>query len=195
MDIVHAEKYYSKIKERFPYLSEKQIENIVKHGLRTFYAYNKIGADTYVQSNYFVAYFGKLFNNNKIYARYALIKKRIKVRILYKFKKTPFNGKYYFGMDEETYKKYSSQIQNARRKTLKMEELVAYKILDEAKLFAYKYIFEWDHEEGKFVERFHDKRIKNFRLIEIRNKDYKWQPVSTKSKHEKNCNKRVSRRA
>ena len=31
MDIVYAEKYFKQVRERFSYLSEKQIEKIVKY--------------------------------------------------------------------------------------------------------------------------------------------------------------------
>ena len=70
MDIIYAEKYYKQIKERVPYLSEKQIDKIVKYGLRSFFAHNKLGADILLKSNYYTAYVGRLYNKMDLFARY-----------------------------------------------------------------------------------------------------------------------------
>ena len=101
MEIVHAEKYYKQIQERYPYLSEKQIDKIVKYGLRSFFAHNKFGADILLKSHYYTAYVGKLFNQVQLFAVYRIIKMKLKLRIKYKRSKQQFNGKYYFGLKKE----------------------------------------------------------------------------------------------
>ena len=96
MDIIYAEKYYSQIKERYPDLSEKQIDKIIKYGLRSFFMHNSYGADVLIKSNYYTAYVGKLFMDESIFKKYRGIKNKIKLRIKYLRAKTKFNGKYYF---------------------------------------------------------------------------------------------------
>lgn len=66
MDIINPEKYYKQVQERFPELSIKQIDKIVKYGLRSFVGHNAIGGDVFLKSNYLAAYCGKLFFNKTI---------------------------------------------------------------------------------------------------------------------------------
>ena len=198
MNIVHAEKYFEKVREKYPDLSYKQIEKIINHGLRTFYGYSYLGADILVKSGKFSAYFGKWYNNDNVFRRYKLLKLRVKARILYKLKNKIYNGKYYFGMTKEEYEeKYLPLLKNKiRRKTLHFEHKCLYLCLDEARAFNGNYLFEVDIPEKEgFIKWINNDDIKNFRLIEIKNKDKRWEPVSKGSKNEKKYNKRMKRRA
>lgn len=106
MEIINPEKYYKQVQERFPELSIKQIDKIVKYGLRSFLGHNVIGGDVLLKSNYFVAYCGKLFMSENVYKKYTRIKKSIKARIRYRRAKKIYDGRYYFGMMKKDYKKY-----------------------------------------------------------------------------------------
>ena len=192
MDIVYAEKYYKQIQERFPYLSEKQIDKIVKYGLRSFFAHNKLGADVLLKSNYYTAYVGKLFNKMNLFAYYYNIKMKFKLRIKYKRSKVPFNGKYYFSMNEEQYQFYFGKGKNKQKK-IKFERLRIYKLYDELALYKPKYVFEFNHSDIGFCRLMKNFTIKRMHLIAKQNKDRKLEPVSkcTIKKNETNRNKRI----
>ena len=81
MEIVNVEKYYDKIQERFPDLSKKQIDKIVKFGLRSYYNHNLYGGDVLNKSKYFTMYTGKLFGDNMLFYQYRMIKNKIKLSI------------------------------------------------------------------------------------------------------------------
>lgn len=70
MDIKHIEDYYEKVHEKFPELSIKQIDRILKFGFRSFYTHNLYGGDTLNKSPYFTMYCGKLFGNNLLFYNY-----------------------------------------------------------------------------------------------------------------------------
>lgn len=192
MDIIYAEKYYKQIQERFPYLSEKQIDKIVKYGLRSFFAHNKLGADVLLKSNYYTAYVGKLFNKMDLFAYYYNIKMKFKLRIKHKRSKTPFNGKYYFGMNEEQYQFYFGKRKNKQKK-IRFEWLRIYKLFDELALYKPKYVFEFDYEDVGYYKKMKDFTVKRMHLVAKQNKDGILEPVSkcTIKKNETNRNKRI----
>jgi len=187
MDRIYPEKYYKQVQERYPDLSEKQIEKIIKHGLRSFYMVNLYGADVLIKSNYYTAYVGKLFRRKDIFYKYRKMKTRIKLRLQYKRKGIIFNGKYYFGISKELYdklfpKKYTT---GRKRSTAKFDEIKIYKMYEECLLDWPDYVFEIDHDnDGKFMIKYENKQLHNFRLIAKRNKDGIIEPVSNKGKNE-----------
>jgi len=187
MDKVYAEKYYAQVQERYPDLSIKQIDNIIKHGLRTFHFVNAYGGDVLIKSNYFTAYVGKLFRRMDIFYKYRNIKWRIRLRLRYKWKRTIFNGKYYFGMSKEQYDKiFSKKNKSGRKKTTAyFDKVTIYKVYEEALLGLPDYIFEVDHEvDGKFSINYEKKTLRNIRLIAKKNKDGKIEPVSEEKSNE-----------
>ena len=195
MDIVYAEKYFKQVRERFSYLSEKQIEKIVKYGLRSFFAHNKLGADVLLKSNYYTAYVGKLYNNMTLFSYYYNIKMKLKLRIKHKRKKLPFNGKYYFSMNEEDYQKYFGYRKPKQRK-IKFEKLRIYKLYEELALYKPAYIFEFEHEDVGYSKRLKNITIRRMHLVGKKNKDGKVEPVSNnvKKNYETNSNKWIQRR-
>lgn len=179
MEIVYAEKYYKQIQERYPYLSEKQIDKIVKYGLRSFFAHNKFGADILLKSNYYTAYVGKLFNNLNIFSIYYTIKLKLKLRIKYKRSKQQFNGKYYFGLKKA---QYEEQFGGRKKKTkvLKFNKLSIFKLYDECLLYKPDYVFEFNHEDGPFYISWKKAKISRYHLIAKRNKNGIIEPVSNR---------------
>lgn len=196
MDIIYAEKYYKQIQERFPYLSEKQINKIVKYGLRSFFAHNKLGADVLLKSNYYTAYIGKLFNKMDLFAYYYNIKMKFKLRIKYKRSKTPFNGKYYFSMNEQQYQEHFGK-KKMKQKKIRFEWLRIYKLYDEIALYKPKYVFEFEHPDVGFYKKLKNFTVKRMHLIAKQNKDGQLEPVSkcTIKKYETKHDKRIQRRA
>lgn len=196
MDIVYAEKYFKQVQERFPYLSEKQIEKIVKYGLRSFFAHNKLGADILLKSNYYTAYIGKLFNKMNLFAYYYNIKMKLKLRIKHKRKRRPFNGRYYFSMNEEDYQKYFGP-RKSKQKKIKFDKLRIYKLYEELALYKPAYIFEFEHEDVGYCRLLHNYTVRRMHLVGKKNKDGKVEPVSNnvKKNYETNSNKRIQRRS
>ena len=74
MELATCDKYYDKVLEKFPELSKKQVDRIIKHGLSSLYLYNLYGGDVLLKHPKYVMYFGKLFNDGLLFTKYALIK-------------------------------------------------------------------------------------------------------------------------
>lgn len=182
MDIIHIEKYYDKIKERYPELSEKQIERIVNRGLRAFFMVNDKGGDVLLKSPAFTAYTGKMFIFNEARYKYWYYKKKIKLRFIYRWKKTQYSGYSYFGLNEHDYKLYKNKIGKSgrRRKKIKFENIRLYKIPDECFLNrGLKYFFKVEIDEQDRFEKFLPVlEIKDFELIYKRKADKTLEPVS-----------------
>lgn len=185
MDIVYAEKYYKQVKERFPMLSEKQIDKIVKYGLRSFFAHNKFGGDVLLKSNYYTGYVGRLFTNMRFFAYYYIAKMKIKLRIKYKRAKTVFNGKYYFGFREEEYQLLFGKSKRKQKKIC-LPEIWIYKIYEECALHKPDYIFEFDYKDGKFCEKKKNFKLSRYNLVAKRDKNGILQPVGKEVKYKWN---------
>lgn len=195
MELVTCEKYYKNVLEKFPELSEKQLDKIVKHGLSTLYLYNLYGGDVLLKNPKYTMYFGRLFKDNIIFAKYSKLKWKIKLRIKYRKAKTKYDGYYYFGLTDEWFEKYKSQIKHfgRKRKIFHFDYIYLYKILEECEhdqrlnhFFRIKY-----PEDCGFLMRKENYDIHDAEYIYRRNtKDKTIEPVS----YEGNRNKCVKRR-
>lgn len=182
MDIVYAEKYYKQVKERFPCLNEKQIDKIIKYGLRSFYAHNKFGGDVLLKSRYYTGYIGRLFINMKFFAYYYVLKMKTKIRIKYKRSKTVFNGKYYFGLKKDVYEQHFGK-RKQKKKTIVFDSLPIYKIYEECLLHKPDYVFEFDHKDEGFFKKKKNFKLSRYNLIAKRNKDGILEPVGQEVKY------------
>lgn len=70
MKLTTCDKYYDKIIERWPELTYKQVDKIIKHGLSSLYLYNLYGGDVLLKSPDYTMYFGKLFKEGGIFYKY-----------------------------------------------------------------------------------------------------------------------------
>lgn len=191
MELATCEKYYDKVLERFPELSKKQVDKIIKRGLRSLYMYNLYGADVLLKHPKYVMYFGKLFNDGLVFTKYALIKWRIKLRIIYKRQKRKYDGYYYFGVSNKTFKELDF-VDNKRRKHLYFKGIKLYKILDEClidKRFDHFFKVAYPEDCG-FTMWKKDYTLKNVEYVYKRNPDKSIEPVS----YERNRDKCVKRR-
>ena len=182
MDIVYAEKYYKQIKERFPYVSEKQIDKIIKYGLRSFFAHNKFGGDVLLKSNYYTGYVGRLFKNMNLFALYYNIKMRLKLRIKYKRSKTIFDGKYYFSLNKAQYNSLFGKNKH-KHKTVKFEKLRIFKLYEECILYKPDYVFEFPYKDVGFLKIMKNISIKRYNLIAKKDKNGIIQPVGNEVKY------------
>ena len=182
MEIVNVEKYYDKIQEKFPGLTKKQIDRIVKFGMRSYYNHNLYGGDVLNKSPYFTMYTGKLFGNNVLFYQYWIIKNRIKLRIKYKRNKTKYDGYYYFGLSESEFEEFQKQFKKTgrKKKTVTFEKIYAYKIKDECLLNnRYKHIFKIAYPvDMGFTLKLNNYTTRNFKYIFKRNKDNTIQPIN-----------------
>ena len=83
MDIVYPDKYFDKIKEKFPELSDKQVKDIIYYGIRALYMLTYYGVDIKCQQGKFFAYFGEILQNSEAYKKYRKLKLTAKYRVLY----------------------------------------------------------------------------------------------------------------
>ena len=182
MEIVNVEKYYDKIQERFPDLSKKQIDKIVKFGLRSYYNHNLYGGDVLNKSKYFTMYTGKLFGDNMLFYQYRMIKNKIKLRIKYKRNKTRYSGYYYFGLTDSEFENYRKQFNKTgrRRQKVTFDKIYAFKIEEECTMQnKYKHIFRLSYPvDVGFVLKLNNYTTRNFEYIFKRNKDNKIEPIS-----------------
>ena len=169
MNIKYIEDYYDKIKEQFPELETWEIEKILKHGMQSLYTLNNHGADVLIKSKHtpVVLYFGKLFFNKEIAARYYNLKWKIKLRINYLHNKTMWDGYYYFGLSEDDYHKYIPNKKGRIKNKILFKDLYACKIKEESFLYtSCKYFFRVKLEkEGKMTIHLKDFSTRNIDLI------------------------------
>lgn len=186
MELATCSKYYDMVLDRWPELTEKQVDKIVKHGLMKLYLYNLYGGDVLLRNNNFTMYFGKLFKNNIVFYKYWQIKWKIKLRIKYKQARTKYDGYYYFGLTENEFKKYKSKIKSTgrRRERFHFEKLYLYKILDECLLHKeFKHIFRIKYPEDCGFAMYKTEWVaRDFDYILKRDKDNNIEPVSYEQK-------------
>ena len=182
MEIKYIEDYYDKVKEKYPELTEKQISRILTYGFQSYYLHTIYGGDILSKSPYLTVYCGKCFVDPKKFGYYRAIKKAIKLRVKYSRARTQWDGYYYFGLDDEEFEYYKSQMKKSgrRRQKFHFKKLLLYKILDELLITKrYSHIFKMPYPiDVGFLHNREDVVTRNFEYILRRNKDKQWEPVS-----------------
>ena len=145
MQIKTINDYYDIMYSKFPDVPKDDIKKILNHGWKAFYQMNSVGADVSTADKDFWCYVGFLQKNSLKYFRYYIKKLVLKLRIMGKRTKVPWNGYYYFALSDSQYEAYKAQ-QNKRgrrRKEFQFGAVFLYEILDECKINEYyrKYIF------------------------------------------------------
>lgn len=108
--------YYEHVHEKFPEVELSDIKKILTSGWRLFYQYNTYGCDVLVQDSEVWLYSGKQYKNSLLWFDYYKKKLAKKIRILYKKRKTQWDGYYYFALSDKQYEEYLSQIKPKGRK-------------------------------------------------------------------------------
>ena len=182
MEIKRIEDYYDRIKEKFPELTEKQISKILTFGFRSFYTCNLYGGDVLSKSPYLTVYCGQTFIDPYKFTKYRTMKLRVKLRVKYKKKNPIWNGYYYFGLTDEDFEYYKSQMNSTgrRRHKFHFKKLKFYKVLEEVLTstvcnHVFRMPFPLDVGFAFWKE---DVETHNFEYIYRRNKDGKMEPVS-----------------
>lgn len=99
--------YVDQVQEKFPFLSKAEINRIITFGLKRYTWVNRMHGDVLFKNmtdEPMVAHCGYLGPDTfKHYLRWVT-KWRMKERILYKLKRTPWDGYYYIGVNAEQHK-------------------------------------------------------------------------------------------
>lgn len=136
MELKKVQDYYEQLFELYPTIPKRDIKRIMQFGLKSFLLHNNYGADVLLQSPDIWLYCGKLMKDSVKYFEYYKRKMITKIRISHKRFDIPWDGYYYFGMNQDQYENYLSQ-KNKRgrpKKYFKYGNVVLYKYFDECNL-------------------------------------------------------------
>lgn len=150
--------YVYKVQEQFPEFSIEDLRYILKFGSNKLYKLIYSGADVLICSKItnfmFKILFGRItFQSIAHKVRYVLKKYALKIRIAFKRKNLKWDGYYYFGLTDEQYDYYKSQInpwfkdpikikKRYKNKTFDYGDVILYAFLEECLLnIKYTYIF------------------------------------------------------
>lgn len=137
--------YYEEMYQKFPGVPQQDIRRILNYGFKSLYLHNSYGGDVVIRDNSFWSFIGNLTTDSLKHFEYYIRKLSVKLRVLYKRKKIPWDGYYYFALTQSQYEAYEAQ-KNKRgrpKKNFTFTNIVLYKLLDECKIkeHAHKYIF------------------------------------------------------
>lgn len=136
MELKGVKDYYEEMYQLFPDVPKRDIQRILNFGFKSLYLHNSYGGDTLIQDSNFWCYIGKLRKDSIKHFIYYKNKLATKIRILYKRKKIPWDGYYYFALTESQYQNVLNQQKGKgrKRKHFNYGNQILYKILDECKL-------------------------------------------------------------
>lgn len=136
MELKGVKDYYEEMYQLFPDVPKRDIQRILNFGFKSLYLHNSYGGDTLIQDSNFWCYIGKLRKDSIKHFIYYKNKLATKIRILYKRKKIPWDGYYYFALTENQYQNVLNQQKGKgrKRKHFNYGNQILYKILDECKL-------------------------------------------------------------
>lgn len=137
--------YLDKMQEKYPDVSKQDLRKILSYGWKQLYLLNSYGGDTIIKNKNLWCYIGHLKKDSLEYFKYYIKKLALRIKILYKRKKIPWDGYYYFALNNVQYQEYlnSKKKRGRPRKHFTFTNIVLYQILDECKLLQHekKYIF------------------------------------------------------
>lgn len=180
MDIVYPDKYFSKVKEKFPELSEKQIKEILYYGTRMMFMMSYYGVDLKFQQRKFFVYIGEVMQSGDAYSKYRKARLSARLRVLHNRKKIPYSGKYYFTITKETYDKMPKK---KKCEKIPLDYVIGFKIPEESMLQGGSYLYEVDMPVEKGYKRtILTNEISHYKLIAIKDNNGNFIPVSTEEK-------------
>lgn len=136
MQLKTIQDFYEKMYQEYPTIPKADIRRILQYGYKSLQLHNSYGGDTAVIRQGFWFYCGNLTNNSLKHFIYYKRKMIVKLRVVYKRKKIPWDGYYYFALSQSQYEEYLKQ-KNKRgrpKKNLSFPNVVLYKIYDECNI-------------------------------------------------------------
>ena len=145
MQIKTINDYYDEVHKLWPRLPDKDIKRILNFGFKSLYLHNSYGGDTLIKDRDFLCYIGYLRFNSLSHFKYYLKKLAIKIRVLSKRRKLPWDGYYYFALTDPQWEKYLKQKKSRGRprKWFTYGQVMLYKLKDECSIRQHncRYIF------------------------------------------------------
>lgn len=137
--------YYEQLYEMFPLVPMEDIKRILNFSWKSLYLHNSYGGDTLVSDKNIWCYIGNLKKDSLQHFYYYIRKLTVKLRVLYRRKKTEWDGYYYFALSDSQYDSILSQ-KNKRgrpKRYFNFGTVYLYQILDECKINEHykRYIF------------------------------------------------------
>lgn len=166
--------YVPILKKEYPHLTERQIEDILKYGWKMYYWVNTHGTDVLNIDNIkhkYVAFTGYLFKDPLRAYEHAKNKWKLKERILYRFKKTKWDGYYYFGVTKKQHDEIQSRMRDKAKRILYLKNIVFTKckkelIHDHANVGIYRIKLPFDYGTA-FFKKTYNTRKENVEYIKI----------------------------
>ena len=136
MKITTVKDYLEQLQEKFPEVSKEDIKRILEYGWKSLYLHNSYGGDTLLSDKNLWCYIGYLKKDPVEHFNYYKKKLIVKLRVLYRKRKIPWDGYYYFALSQEEYDKYIGPKNKKGRpkKKFTFQNIFLYQILDECKI-------------------------------------------------------------
>ena len=128
--------YYEAMFAKFPQISQSDMKRILNFSWKSLYLHNSYGGDTFITDKDLWCYIGYLKCDSIKHFLYYIKKLTIKLRVLYKRKKIPWDGYYYFALSQRQYDQFIGLRSKRGRpkKNFTFERIYLYQILDECKI-------------------------------------------------------------
>lgn len=128
--------YIDKVKEQFPLISKSDIKRILSYSWKSLYLHNSYGGDVLIKDGADWIYFGNLKRSAIQHYHYYIKKLSIKLKVMYRKKKIPWDGYYYFALTNTQYKEYLQQTKakGRKRKYYSFTNIMMYQILDDCRI-------------------------------------------------------------
>lgn len=125
--------YYKIVMERFPKINKNDIKYILNFAWKSVYLHLSYGGDICISNKNLWVYIGNMQCESLEHFDYYRKKLAIKIRVLHKKKKIPWDGYYYFALYKSQYDKiFGNTKKRGRPKTRCIfENVFMYEILDE----------------------------------------------------------------
>lgn len=135
MQLKTIKDYYDQIQEMYPEVPMSDIKKILNFGWKSLYLHNSYGGDVLIKDDSTFIYFGRLMRNSINWFVYYKKKLSIKIKVLFKrrTRNIPWDGYYYFALNNAQAKEYWAQIKPKGRpkKWFTFGPIVLYKIKEE----------------------------------------------------------------
>lgn len=180
MKLKYIEDYYDEVHKYIPDLTKDDYTTIATRGFMLLHIFCRWGADVYMRSKKwgFNILFGKLYADSQLYWRYQNIKWRIKCRLTYYSERKPWDGKYYFALNEEEYKKYIPKKSGRYKNKIEIPKVLISKIREEFNFYYYKkYVFCITGLEDMGIGKYIDISSRNITLVSKRDSNNIMQPI------------------
>lgn len=144
--IKSVDDYLDALEAKYPHIPKAELKRVIEQGFWTFYKLNRLGADIQISNYKGTAYCGRMYTDNYRRAKYNNIKYKNKLRLLYSYAREQYDGTYYFGLNEEEWELYNTQLKSKKQRNIKFTNIALYKLKDECFIDkSKKYFFALDY--------------------------------------------------